>query len=141
MQPVEEIVTKECNLILLQMYSKEVVRKCPQGKGKISQGPQPILYDLHKFHIYHGELSHEDACVLLRNEHNSLYLSAGLDTSLKGRGTLKVCYKKEDKPKSYRNFFTRTENEAKYPFSINVRPTWGNTGPSGGRVFSVSPIW
>ena len=85
--------------------------------SKECYGPQKILYDLHQFPLYHGQVSLDEATDLMSGRPDGSYLLSNLDTSLEdngivkgilpsNRGVLMVYYKEDGCVKFYRSFYT-----------------------------------
>ena len=108
------------------MRQKWAARKCLGYQDNmcsgVCRGTQPILRDVQKFHIYHGNLDPYQASELLERRPDGSYLFSNFDTSQKDFGFIRVYYKRNGAVRSFRAFTVMSRSEAKGLHFLNVGP-------------------
>ena len=119
------------------MRQKWAARKCLGYQDNmcsgVCRGTQPILRDVQKFHIYHGNFDPYQANKLLEHRPDGSYLFSNFDTSWEKLGFIRVYFKRGGVVCSFRAFTVLSKSEAKGLHFLNVGPLLSIIKPARAR--------
>ena len=99
----------------------------------VCRGTQPVLRDVQKLHIYHGNLDTCQAHKLLECKPDGSYLFSDFNTNREKLGFIRVHFKRDGVVCSFRAFTVLSRSEAKRLHFLNVGPLLSLVKPARAR--------